>query len=202
MERGEETSPAAKLDNGQILSLLSEPGGGILIGTGDPGSVLRLSSQFATEGHLVSEVHDTKLVSRFGALSWRAAQPPGTSVTIQSRSGNVGEPDETWSAWSPGQTDSASARVASPPGRFVQYRVTLETSDSRRTPELRSVSLSYRTSNLAPEIRRLDVPDVSASDAQLDRPGSTCDGMRPIPTMTISRSPFPFARRGGRDGSD
>ncbi len=85
-------------------------------------------------------------------------------MTIQSRTGNVGEPDETWSAWSLGQTDPTSARVASPPGRFVQYRVTLGTSDPHKTPELRSVSLSYRTSNLAPEIRRLDVPDVSASD--------------------------------------
>ena len=37
-DHGEETSPAAKLDNGQILSLLAEPGGGLLIGTGDPGS--------------------------------------------------------------------------------------------------------------------------------------------------------------------
>ncbi len=163
-DEGEETAPAAKLDNGQILSLLPEAGGGLLIGTGDPGSVLRLSSQFAPEGHLVSEVHDTQLVSRFGALGWRAIQPPGTSVSIQSRTGNVGEPDETWSPWSPGQADPASARVASPPGRFVQYRVTMGTTDPHRTPELRSVSLSYRTSNLAPEIRRLDVPDVSASD--------------------------------------
>ena len=43
-DRGEETAPVAKLDNGQILSLLAEPGGGLLIGTGDPGGVLRLSS--------------------------------------------------------------------------------------------------------------------------------------------------------------
>ena len=97
-------------------------------------------------------------------MSWRAVQPPGTSVTVQSRTGNVGEPDETWSDWSAEQTDPASARVDSPPGRFVQYRVKLATTDPRRTPELRSVALSYRTSNLAPEIARLDVPDLSAAD--------------------------------------
>src|SRR5204863_6442714 len=77
-EPGDETVPIAKLDNGQILSLLAEPDRGVLIGTGDPGSVLRLSSEFAVAGRLVSEVHDTKLVSRFGSLSWRADQPPGT----------------------------------------------------------------------------------------------------------------------------
>src|SRR5262249_54171059 len=32
---GEESAPVAKLDNGQILALLVEPGGGVLIGTGD-----------------------------------------------------------------------------------------------------------------------------------------------------------------------
>ena len=163
-ERGEETAPIAKLDNGQVLALLAEPGGGLLIGTGDPGGVLRLSAEFATVGRLVSEVHDTRLISRFGTMSWRAIQPPGTSVTVQARTGNVGDPDETWSDWSPEQADPGSARVASPPGRFVQYRVKLATSDPRRTPELRSIALSYRTANLAPEITRLDVPDLSAAD--------------------------------------
>ena len=40
----------------------------------------------------------------------------------------------------------------------------LASTDPGRTPELRSVALSYRTANLAPEISRLDVPDVSAAD--------------------------------------
>ncbi len=163
-DRGNESAPIAKLDRGQVLALLAEPGGGVLIGTGDPGSVLRLSADFAREGRLVSDVHDTKLVSRFGSLTWRAEQPPGTSVTIQARTGNVGEPDETWSDWSTEQTDSAAATVAAPPGRFVQYRVKLATTDPRNTPELRSVALSFRTANLAPELNRVDVPDVSAAD--------------------------------------
>jgi hypothetical protein len=166
-ERGEETAPIAKLDNGQVLSLLAEPEGGLLIGTGDPGGVLRLSAQHATLGRLVSEVHDTRLLSRFGSMSWRAHQPPNTSVTVQARTGNVAEPDETWSDWSAVQSDPASAKVASPPGRFVQYRVTLATADPRRTPELRSVALSYRTSNLAPEISKVDVPDITAADGTL-----------------------------------
>jgi hypothetical protein len=110
---------------------------------------------------LTSEVHDTKLVSRFGALSWQCDQPPGTSIVFQARTGNVGEPDATWSDWSNEQTDPARAQTASPPGRFVQYRARLRTSNPRRTPELRSVSLSYRTSNLAPEVIRLEVPDLS-----------------------------------------
>ena len=163
-DRGAESTPLAKLDNGQILALLAEPGGGILLGTGDPGTVVRLSSGFVPQGELVSEVHDTKLLSRFGALSWRADLPVGTAIAVQVRSGNVGEPDETWSAWSAEQTDASAARAESPPGRFVQYKVKMSTKNPVHTPELTSVSLSFRSSNLPPEISKLEVPDLSTGD--------------------------------------
>ncbi len=169
-EAGHETAPIAKLDSGQILSLLTEPDGTVLLGTGDPGSVIRLSPGYASKGTLVSEIHDTKLVSRFGVLSWRAERPAGTSIVFQSRSGNVGEPDETWSAWSAEQSDPAKASTACPAGRFIQYRVQLSTTDTKHTPELRSVSLSFRTANLAPEITRLDIPDASGGDGAAKQP--------------------------------
>lgn len=163
-EHGEETAPIARLDSGQVLSLLAEPGGGLLMGTGDPGGVLRLSGEYAKSGELVSEVHDGRLISRFGTLTWRASQPPGSSIAVQTRTGNVSEPDETWSAWSREQTDPTSARVDAPAGRFVQFRVKLTTTDPRVTPELRLVALSYRTANLSPEIARVEVPDLSVAD--------------------------------------
>jgi hypothetical protein len=163
-DRGEETAPIAKLDSGQILSLLAQPDGTILIGTGDPGSVVRLSPGHAPAGTLVSDVRDTKLVSRFGSLTWNADLPPGTSISFETRTGNVGEPDETWSPWSASQNNPAIGLTASPTARFIQYRAKLTTTNPRHTPELRSVSLSYRTSNLSPEITRLDVPDLSTAD--------------------------------------
>ena len=83
--RGEDTAAIAKLDHGQILSLLAEPDGGTFVGTGDPGSVVQLVTGHAPAGELVSEVHDTKLVSRFGSLSWRGDQPSGTSISLQAR---------------------------------------------------------------------------------------------------------------------
>jgi hypothetical protein len=163
-DRGHETAPLAKLDSGQILALLVEPDGTVVIGAGDPGAVVRLSPGYATTGRLVSEVHDTKLVSRFGAISWSADRPAGTALAFQARSGNVAEPDETWSSWSAEQGDPLAASIASPAGRFVQYRVKFSTTDPRHTPDLRTVSLSYRTANLAPEIAKIDVPDLSAAD--------------------------------------
>lgn len=158
------SAPIARLDHGQILALLAEPTGALLIGAGDPGAVMRLDAGHVSSGTLVSDVLDTKLISRYGSLTWRADVPPKTSVAVQVRTGNVGEPDETWSPWSAEQTDPATARAQSPPGRFAQYKVTLSTHDDAATPELRSVYLRYQTANLPPEINRLDVPDVTLGD--------------------------------------
>ena len=119
---------------------------------------MRLSSGFVPQGELVSEVFDTKLLSRFGALSWRADVPAGTAIAVQVRTGNVGEPDETWSAWSAEQTDPLASRAESPPGRFVQYRVKLATKDPPHTPELSSVALSLPVEQPAPEINRSTSP--------------------------------------------
>ncbi len=161
---GEEATPLARLDHGQILSLLEEPGGPLLIGAGDPGAVVRLLPGHVGKGTLVSEVHDTRLISRFGALSWRAERPQGTSLGLQVRTGNVAEPDDTWSSWSSEQTDSAHGRAQVPAGRFVQYRANLATTDPAASPELHAVALSYQSANLAPEINKIDVPDISTGD--------------------------------------
>ena len=163
-DRGQEAVPIARLDNGQILALLNEPGGGLLIGTGDPGSVVRLDAGFVASGTITSDVRDTKLISRFGAVFWRADRPKGTSIAVQVRSGNVAEPDETWSDWSPEQTDPDHAFARAPAARFAQYRVSLSTKEPSATPELQSVTLRYQSANLPPEINKLDVPDVSALD--------------------------------------
>lgn len=164
-EDDSESVPLAKLDNGQVLSMLVEPDGDLLLGAGDPGAVIRLASNHAEKGELTSDVFDAKLLSRFGSLSWRGDAPEGTAITVQTRTGNVGTPDETWSDWSAEQSDPESARVESPQGRFIQYRVNMTTRDPKRSPELRGVSVSHRSLNLPPEITKLELPDVSTTDA-------------------------------------
>lgn len=160
----DQSAPLARLDHGQILSMIVEPSGGLLIGAGDPGAVVRLNAGYVASGTLVSDVLDTKLISRFGALTWRANQPKGTSIALQIRTGNVGEPDATWSSWSAELSNPDGSPFQVPAGRFAQYRATLSTCDASVTPELRSVFLRYQTANLPPEITKVDVPDVSVGD--------------------------------------
>ena len=163
-DQGRESSPVARLDNGHVLALLAGPDGEVLLGTGDPGSVVRLEKEHVSEGVFHSEIRDTKIISKFGAVNWRAECPKGTSVTLQVHSGNVAEPDSTWSEWSPEQTDPESSQSQVAPGRFVQYRAKLTTKDPKESPELSAITLRYQTANLAPEIAKIEVPDLSALD--------------------------------------
>lgn len=161
---GRESAAIARLDHGQALALLAEPGGALLIGASDPGAVLRLESGHARDGSLTSDVHDAKLNARIGALTWRGDCPAGTSLAVEVRTGNVGEPDSTWSDWSTPATTPGPSIPKVPPGRFAQYRVTLKTNDPALSPELRSIRLHYQTVNLAPEVTRINVPDLAAGD--------------------------------------
>jgi hypothetical protein len=164
-ERGE----IARLDHGQILSLCRRQDGSIVLGTGDPGKLYVLKDRFAAKGTITSEVLDAKLVSKWGAMHWQADTPAGTSVSVAVRSGNVADPDETWSDWSAAQTEPEKAIIAAPPARFLQYRVTL-TADPNGTasPTLRALTLRYATTNQAPEVTKVEVPDLNA--VNLDNP--------------------------------
>jgi hypothetical protein len=161
-EATKEKSEIARLDHGQIHALLQRKDGSIVIGAGDPGKLYVLDDGFTAQGTITSDVLDAKLPTVWGALSWKANTPPGTAVKVVVRSGNVPEPDDTWSPWSAEQTDPASARAIAPTARYLQYRVTLSTTDPKATPEIRQILVRYQSSNQAPELTSLDVPDLDA----------------------------------------
>jgi hypothetical protein len=163
-----ERAELARLDHGQILCLLRRHDGSIVLGTGDPGKLYVLQDKYATKGTVTSEVFDAKLQSKWGSLRWHAETPAGTAVTVVVRSGNVAEPDDTWSDWSAEQTDAQQAVIAAPPARFLQYRVTLSSDNAAATPALRGLALRYVTANQAPEVTKLEVPDLNA--VNLDNP--------------------------------
>ncbi|HEX5270773.1 MAG TPA: WD40 repeat domain-containing protein, partial [Gemmataceae bacterium] len=167
-EATKERSEIARLDHGQVLSLCRRKGGAIVVGTGDPGKLYALQDGYVGRGTVTSEVLDARMTSKWGALRWQADTPPGTKVTVAVRSGNVAEPDETWSDWSAEQADARRATIAAPAARFLQYRVTLASDSPSATPALRDLTLRYATTNQAPEVTSLEVPNLDA--ATLDNP--------------------------------
>src|SRR5262249_15152105 len=91
-ESTRERTEVARLDHGQILSLCRRADGSLVMGTGDPGKLYVLQDKFAARGTVTSEVLDAKIISKWGALRWKAETPTGTAVTLAVRSGNVSEP--------------------------------------------------------------------------------------------------------------
>jgi sugar lactone lactonase YvrE len=162
-ERTREKSVLARLDHGQLLSLCRRKNGSLIVGTGDPGKLYVLEDLYTSRGTIVSQVLDAKLSSRWGALRWKADTPEKTTVSIAVRSGNVAEPDETWSAWSEEQSRADEATVTAPPARYLQYRLTLKTDDGRVSPSVKSVTIRYATANQAPEVTKIEVPNLSAT---------------------------------------
>jgi hypothetical protein len=167
-EKTKEKSEIARLDCSTIHAILRRKNGTIVLATGDPGKLYTLEAQYADKGTVLSDVLDAKMPTRWGAMTWKGITPTGTTLSIAVRSGNVADPDDTWSAWSAEQADSAGAKALAPVARYLQYRVTLATKDPHVAPSLDDFTLRYQTVNQAPEITSLDVPDLDA--ANLDNP--------------------------------
>ena len=181
-ERTKERSEMARLESGTIHCILKRKNGTIVLGAGDPGKLYALDAGYAPKGTVISEVLDAKMPARWGAMTWKApgahtwlkppegpgGPPAPRTVSVAVRSGNVAEPDDTWSPWSAEQADPADAKAAAPIARYFQYRVTLTTAAPQVSPSFSDFTLRYQTVNQAPEVTSLDVPDLDATN--LDNP--------------------------------
>jgi hypothetical protein len=161
-EATRERFEVARLDHGQIHCLCRRHDGSIVLGTGDPGQLYVLQDKYIQTGTITSDVQDAKMISRWGSLRWQANVPAGTQITVAVRSGNLPEPDETWSAWSAEQTNAETATIVAPAARYLQYRVTLTTDNPDVSPSLKRLALRYSTVNQAPEVTAVEVPDLDA----------------------------------------
>jgi len=96
------------------------------------GGGVQLASS-SVSGIYTSVVFDAARAVTWGAASWTASVPAGTTLVVETRSGNTATPDGSWSDWAAvtnGQT------IASPPGRYFQYRVKLASTGISLTPVL------------------------------------------------------------------
>lgn len=176
----EETTILTKLQPEQIPAIATDSKGRIIIGTANPAHLLLFSRQRARRGTYTSPVMDASQISLWGKLNITATVPHGTSVTVETRSGNVADPQQGgWSKWSTAQVfvplahfSSLQPRpmtIQSPPARFLQYRLTL-IGTSSASPVVHSVDMAYVTPNLRPEVTSIDAHYPST---QKDSPPST-----------------------------
>ena len=71
----------------------------------------------------------------------------GTGVKVKTRTGNVAEPDSSWSEWSAPYSTASGQSIVSPSARYIQYKATLAGAST-----LEQVSIAYLSENRAPKV--------------------------------------------------
>lgn len=176
----EETLILVDLEPQQVPAMVPDHDGRVLLGTANPASLLILEAGYATRGTYTGPVLDAKQISLWGKLNVTGTTPLDTSIAIETRSGNVQDPEQAaWSDWSPLTVVGVDANakplapwdtaVQSPPARFLQYRVTL-IGPGGVTPVVDRIGITYVVPNLKPAISSIQAtyPD----DAGGSGPGS------------------------------
>ena len=161
-----ETTVLADLDSNQI-TCATYTDKGLLLGGANPGALLRMELAIAEDGGYTSKVLDAGQVSIFGTFKLTADIPDNTTVGIEMRSGNVGDPEQAaWSKWSDAVTIAHDAdanplqpreiKIDVPPARYLQYRLTLK-GDGESTPTIDQADLAYVAPNTPPTVAKLIV---------------------------------------------
>ncbi|HYS72483.1 MAG TPA: hypothetical protein VEO96_00660 [Thermoplasmata archaeon] len=90
-----------------------------------------LEAEQYADGSFTGAPIDAGSAAVFSAAVMQAtADPPATSVAVETRTGNASSPgDSSWTAWAL----AAGSQITSPPNRFLQWRLSLGT-DGAATP--------------------------------------------------------------------
>jgi hypothetical protein len=177
-------SLAESFDEKRILVVLKDA----VITDSPPSAYRRLP---ATRGEYFSPIKDTGRASRFGAFRSESQLPPKSSIAFSFRSGNSTLPDATWSDWSAPVSAARLDRIPAPPGRFLQWRATLEAADHGPSPSLGRVECAYRNQNARPTVEAVSAGAIAAHDASTVPAASTDrdSGLETIFTSADERSP-------------
>ncbi|MEW6427758.1 MAG: PKD domain-containing protein [Thermodesulfobacteriota bacterium] len=94
-------------------------------------------SEFVAAGSYASNVLGLGLTDG-AAITVDSAAPAGTEVILETRTGDTIVPDISWSDW---QVQTSGVPITSPAASYLQYRLTLNSSDPAATPVVHSVSI-------------------------------------------------------------
>jgi hypothetical protein len=180
----------AKVDAKQIMALLPSRDGKIYMGMANAGSLASMSSGFANKGTYTSPVLDATQISRFGKIQLHGTLPPGATLSVATRSGNVKDATERgWSRWSDEMSAAEFVQVTSPAARFLQYRLSFASPDGKATPVVEDVTIAYQIPNLPPQIRSVRIVGNNAGGGMSEHDASgDVEGGAPSPIMAAGPS--------------
>ena len=181
-----EATERIRTSSAQVTALVSGPRGSIFLATSNLGGVSKLDSESAGQGEYLSTVKDTRTVSDWGNVSWKADTPQGSSVRLMVRTGNTAKPDRTWSEWSTPYTDSSGTRIDRPKARYIQWKAVLDSGEKRGTPALREVMVAYLQTNLAPRVESVKVLTPGTQYQRIPSSSSTSTESKPPTPVPVS----------------
>lgn len=164
----------------QITAFQSGPNGRVYAVTGNVGKIYAIGPELEKQGTIESDVFDAAGYTMWGRLSFEANLNGGT-VSIETRSGNLDQPQKNWSPWSSPVTSPKGGRIASPASRFVQWRATLGADSAGRSPELESVDVAYLPKNVEPR-----VDDIEITPANYKFPAPSTSTVLGAPSQTLN----------------
>lgn len=181
-----ETTMLADLEPQQVPAMLRLPDGGLLLGTANAATLVRLDAGFAKEGKYTSVTLDASQISLWGTLDLTTDIPDGATVAVETRSGNVQDPEHAaWSSWSKPHVFAFDPKAApltprqmvidAPPARFLQYRLTL-TGNGQVTGVVDRVAITYVLPNLKPVINTIQASYPDSPPAGGANPGGGSGG--------------------------
>lgn len=163
-------------------------GGGLLVGTSNPGRLYRLSVE-PTRRQLVSGVKDARQPTRWGNLRLLGEGLSGTALKAEVRVGNTEVPGALWSDWIAFEDLGGGYFGGRVPGsRYLQYRLSVEAAGATREDwSLRQVVLHHTTPNQSPQISQLRVLPVGFDVMKIDGGPPTFDLEAALRTPEVGR---------------
>ena len=153
----EDSSTLARVDGSSVSAILPTKDGSLLVASSDNGDLLKISPGYAKSGTYESDVLDAGMTSNLGKIHVVGILPDGTAMQVQTRSGNVKDPDSPgWADWTTAVPVKEYVPIKSPAARFLQYRLTLSTTNDK-SPSVDEVSAAYQKPNVMPHISGVTV---------------------------------------------
>jgi hypothetical protein len=140
----------------QITAFQQGHDGHLYAATGNVGKVYDIGPGVEQQGTLESDVFDASMYSLWGRLTFEA-NFNGGQIRMETRSGNLDQPQKNWSPWSPLIANAKGGRIASPSARFIQWRATLIAAPGGNSPELESVDVAYLPKNVEPSVDEIEI---------------------------------------------
>jgi len=139
----------------QVVSI-SNASNETLVTTTNSGAVYRMDPGPSSKAEFRSAAKDVERFSRFGNYRIEGENAGAGHLAIAFRSGNTRTPDATWSPWS-GVSAAASGPINAPPGKFIQWKLTMP--NPLASISVDSVTVAFINRNVAPSIDNVVVQD-------------------------------------------